>query len=146
MSGSISTSAGVVNRVRSFGRQRFWASGGVVVIVDEDDGDFTYNAPMDMRYRARRMADEVLVMRQKGGHHPDELKAYLRAARELMEVVQEAEIQGDPMVPEVADRQAEMARAVWSSYRASCLPGSNTPTPPAVKPIETTKTERRLVY
>lgn len=91
----------------------YWAQGGMVAIADDKDGSFKYEAPMTMRLRAKAFAEESDYMRRKGGHPTDERRELLRAARDLMEVLQEAEAQGNPLIPHVADQQYRESRRIF---------------------------------
>lgn len=102
---------------------RYWAQDGMVYIVDERDGEIKTEAPMTMRYRALSFAREADSMRHSGGHYTSERKELLTAAKNLMQVVLNAEAQGCPLDPRVLQQQVEERKKVYVS-----LSGLNIPT------------------
>jgi hypothetical protein len=101
-------------KVRRYKDLRFWAEGGMVAMVDERNGSFEYKSPMVMRQRAKAFFAEAEYMKDKGGHYADERRALVYAARDMIEVIQEAEAQGCPLIPQVADQQRHEKRRIYS--------------------------------
>lgn len=106
-----------------FRKLTFFASCGMVRIIDDSNGDDKYESPMAMRLRARAFAEEAESMRTHGGHKNDERRELLRAARDAMSAVQEAEAQGCPLDPRVAREQYELRRKVQVAMGGHAVPG-----------------------
>lgn len=124
-----------------FRKLTFFASCGMVRIIDDSNGDDKYVSPMDMRLRAKAFAEEVGSMREHGGHYNDEQRELLRAARDAVTAAQEAERQGCPLDPRVAREQAELRRKVQVAVGGTAPPTSSG----LILPGQTTKPAHKLI-
>lgn len=110
-----------------FRKLTFFASCGMVRIIDDSNGDDKYVSPMEMRLRARAFAADAERMRQTGWKYRDEIREHLVAAKEAMQAVKEAEEQGCPLDPRVAREQAHLRRKVQVAMGGHAVPKESGP-------------------
>jgi hypothetical protein len=89
-----------------FRNLEYFANNGMVLIIDDRDGSMKFENTMQMRARAKSFAMDAVRMKAKEWKYRYEIKEMFDAAKNLMQVIKEAEEQGDPTNPIHAEQLA----------------------------------------